>query len=98
MIGGIMTLDEAIQHCEEKSQCGTACGMEHKQLSEWLKELKTLREKVEDLEDQLEYKSRVMDKLSWDEVIEAENEVDAEMAEDENEEDGEEVETIYDKR
>lgn len=39
-----MTLDEAIQHCEEKAKCGTACGMEHKQLAEWLKELKTLRE------------------------------------------------------
>ena len=42
-----MTLDEAIQHCEEKAQCGTVCGMEHKQLADWLKELKTLREKSE---------------------------------------------------
>ena len=33
-----MTLDEAIEHCEEKAQCGTACGMEHRQLAEWLKE------------------------------------------------------------
>lgn len=38
-----MTLDEAIEHCEEKSKCGTACGMEHKQLAEWLKELKVFR-------------------------------------------------------
>ena len=91
-----MTLDEAIQHCEEKAQCGTDCGMEHKQLADWLKELKTLRKKVEDLEEKLEYKSRVMDKLSWDEVIEAENEVDAEMAEDED--DGEQIKTIYDER
>jgi hypothetical protein len=89
-----MTLDEAIEHCEEKAQCGTDCRMEHKQLAEWLKELKTLRKKVEDLEENLEYKSRVMDKLSWDEVIEAENEVDAEMAEDED--DGEQIKTIYD--
>ena len=89
-----MTLDEAIQHCEEKAQCGTDCGMEHKQLADWLKELKSLRKKVEDLEEKLEYKSRVMDKLSWDEVIEAENEVDAEMAEDED--DGEQIKTIYD--
>jgi len=91
-----MTLDEAIKHCEEKAQCGTDCGMEHKQLAEWLKELKDLRKKVEDLEEKLEYKSRVMDKLSWDEVIEAENEVDAEMAEDED--DGEQIKTIYDER
>lgn len=38
-----MTLDEAIQHCEEKAQCRTACGMEHKQLAEWLRELKEFR-------------------------------------------------------
>ena len=38
-----MTLDEAIQHCEEKSLCGDACGLEHKQLAEWLKELKGYR-------------------------------------------------------
>lgn len=38
-----MTLDEAIQHCEEKALCGDACGLEHKQLAEWLKELKDYR-------------------------------------------------------
>lgn len=38
-----MTLDEAIQHCEEKALCGNACGLEHKQLAEWLKELKRYR-------------------------------------------------------
>ena len=38
-----MTLDEAIQHCEEKALCGDACGLEHKQLAEWLKELKCYR-------------------------------------------------------
>ena len=38
-----MTLDEAIQHCEEKALCGDACGLEHKQLAEWLKELKRYR-------------------------------------------------------
>ena len=38
-----MTLDEAIQHCEEKTLCGNVCGLEHKQLAEWLKELKGYR-------------------------------------------------------
>lgn len=38
-----MTLDEAIQHCEEKALCDDACGLEHKQLAEWLKELKGYR-------------------------------------------------------
>ena len=40
-----MTLDEAIQHAEEvaKYSCN-GCGLEHKQLAEWLKELKFRRE------------------------------------------------------
>lgn len=38
-----MTLDEAIQHCEERALCGDVCGLEHKQLAEWLKELKGYR-------------------------------------------------------
>ena len=44
-----MTLDEAIKHCEEKEQEQAlngcfACAEEHKQLAEWLKELKDYRE------------------------------------------------------
>lgn len=38
-----MTLDEAIQHCEERASCGNKCGLEHKQLANWLKELRTYR-------------------------------------------------------
>ena len=38
-----MTLDEAIQHCEESALCGDACGLEYKQLAEWLKELRGYR-------------------------------------------------------
>ena len=38
-----MTLDEAIEHCEEKAKCGDSCGREHKQLAEWLRELKVFR-------------------------------------------------------
>lgn len=38
-----MTLNEAIEHCKEKIDC-TACGQEHKQLAEWLMELKELRQ------------------------------------------------------
>lgn len=61
-----MTLDEAIQHHEENF-----CGEEHKQLAEWLKELKRARE-------ELKRKSRILDKIPWDIVIDAENEVDDE--------------------
>jgi hypothetical protein len=46
-----MTIDEAINHCKEvaKSKCDF-CGAEHKQLAEWLIELKERRER-EDKED-----------------------------------------------
>lgn len=46
---GRLTLDEAIQHCLEKSDC-SECGQEHAQLAEWLKELKQLRQKTFDVE------------------------------------------------
>ena len=38
----LMTLDEAIQYCRDKENC-SQCGQEHKQLREWLEELKDLR-------------------------------------------------------
>jgi hypothetical protein len=41
-----MTLDEAIKHAEEtaKELGDCSCADEHRQLAEWLKELKLLRE------------------------------------------------------
>lgn len=41
----MMTLEEAIKHCEEQAEkhCGDGCGMEHKQLAEWLIELQHYR-------------------------------------------------------
>lgn len=38
-----MNLQEAIRHCEEKTDC-TECGKEHMQLVEWLKEYENLKE------------------------------------------------------
>ena len=39
-----MTIDEAIRHCDEiAAGCGE-CADEHRQLAEWLRELKRLRE------------------------------------------------------
>lgn len=35
-----MSLDEAIEHCKEKSCGNSACALEHKQLEKWLIELK----------------------------------------------------------
>ena len=42
-----MTLDEAIKHCEEvaDSKCDE-CGAEHRQLAEWLRELKQMKGEV----------------------------------------------------
>lgn len=40
----MVTLDEAIQHCEEIVCEHNECASEHKQLAEWLKELKELKE------------------------------------------------------
>lgn len=48
-----MTLDEAIEHCKEKADC-TKCGMEHRQLAEWLIELKNRRNDMERIVEQLE--------------------------------------------
>ena len=43
----MMTIDEAITHCEDISRsCDSLCGREHKQLAEWLKELKSLKPKT----------------------------------------------------
>ena len=46
-----MTLEEAIDHCYEQSQCGTACGNDHLQLARWLSELKELREENKKLRE-----------------------------------------------
>jgi hypothetical protein len=40
-----MTLDEAIRHAEEKGKGCDNCAEEHRQLAEWLKELKERRER-----------------------------------------------------
>ena len=40
----IMTIDEAITHCEDISRsCDSSCSREHHKLAEWLKELKSLK-------------------------------------------------------
>ena len=39
----MMTLEEAIKHCEENVCDNSECSLEHKQLGEWLKELQELK-------------------------------------------------------
>ena len=48
-----MTLADAIEHARSKDD-GTACGAEHRQLAEWLTELSEAREKIADLEQDID--------------------------------------------
>ena len=47
----MMTLEEAIVHCEDvandRTGCCEDCAEEHRQLAEWLKELKAYKEQTE---------------------------------------------------
>ena len=45
----MMTLDEAIEHCKEKSCSNTDCAREHRQLAEWLEELKEYKRRYGEL-------------------------------------------------
>ena len=40
-----MKLDEAIEHCKEKSKGNCECAKEHEQLSQWLIDYKELKER-----------------------------------------------------
>ena len=56
----LMSLDEAIAHCKEKSCGDNACALEHKQLEKWLTELKELKERKPALSEEDE---RIIDGL-----------------------------------
>ena len=45
----MMTIEEAIKHCEENVCDNTECSLEHKQLAEWLKELQELKTNNEEM-------------------------------------------------
>ena len=59
-----MTLEEAIQHCEENVCDNSLCSMEHKQLAEWLKELQALKRNNNSIEERAKEHS----KGQWDEL------------------------------
>lgn len=59
-----MTIDEAIQHCQEKVQEQAKkgcyrCAEEHHQLAEWLKELKAYRETWDEIKKQIKEESEI---------------------------------------
>lgn len=39
----MMTLEEAIEHCEQKACGNRECAKEHRQLADWLKELQAIK-------------------------------------------------------
>lgn len=55
-----MTLDAAIKHAQDMSTklCGTKCGKEHRQLADWLTELKQHKRFVDWLHKHLESQFR----------------------------------------
>lgn len=55
----MMTLNEAIQHCQEKSCDNTGCAKDHQQLGEWLLELKHYREKSQNMLSDREFIERL---------------------------------------
>lgn len=64
-INNIMTLDEAIQYCQEVAQkCNNkACGLEHVQLAQWLIELKYLQQEVKEWRAGIRHTPGTMSKL-----------------------------------
>ena len=40
-----MTLEEAIEHCKEKSKGDCECAKEHEQLAQWLIDYKKIKER-----------------------------------------------------
>ena len=63
----MMTIDEAIQHCKEKSCSNNACALEYKQLEEWLIELKNLRKNQwKPSEEQMEFLWKYAEQNNYD--------------------------------
>ena len=67
----MMTLDEAIIHCEEQAEIEGICdcAAEHAQLAEWLKELKRLRQWKKDIREKFEEMNNKLDPLHGTDVV-----------------------------
>ena len=73
-----LTVEDAILMFTNMAKNSPELADMHNQVADWLKELMTLRNEVDSLKEQAERNSRIMDKIPWDLVIDAENEVDEE--------------------
>lgn len=78
-----LTVEDAILMFTNKAKNSPEVTDIYNQVAEWLKELISLRNEVDSLKEESERNSRIMDKIPWDLVIEAEKEVDEEDEEDE---------------
>ena len=65
-----MTLEEAIIHCREKSCDNTQCALEHRQLAEWLEELKESENLVNYINNERNKINFYYDgkEISWNEI------------------------------
>jgi hypothetical protein len=73
-----LTLEDAILMFTKMAKENPGLADMHNQVVDWLKELMSLRNEVDSLKEQAERNSRIMDKIPWDLVIDAEKEVDEE--------------------
>ena len=73
-----LTVEDAILMFTKMAKNSPELADMHNQVADWLKELMSLRNEVDSLKEQAERNSRIMDKIPWDLVIDAENEVDEE--------------------
>lgn len=68
-----MTLDEAIEHCEnvakEQENCNVGCSLEHRQLAIWLSALKAITEKIYSAKSNMikKYKKKpvIIEAIQW---------------------------------
>ena len=65
-----MTLEEAIIHCKKKACDNTQCALEHRQLAEWLEELKESENLVNYINNERNRINFYYDgkEISWNEI------------------------------
>lgn len=73
-----LTVEDAILMFTKMAKENPGLADMHNQVADWLRELMTLRNEVDRLNEAEERHFRVLDKIPWDIVIDAEKEVDEE--------------------
>lgn len=73
-----LTVEDAILMFTKMAKENPELADMHNQVADWLRELMSLRNEVDRLREEEERHYRVLDKIPWDMVIDAEKEVDEE--------------------